>query len=352
MKIYYLFFLLLISLISSHAHALNFNCAAPLNKIEQMMCKTPELIELDNKLAQTFQENLDKANNDQKQRLNEDQQHWLQFTRNTCESKPCDETGVCDLKICLFNAYWGRQAELIAFYEPTAAPYSNESEQRVALQNLFTNVQFENNASIGYEEFCPKIVSALKEMKTVRIVQPDVQTNDFQDPKLDVWRQQCLEVNRPMNMKVLCSGNVIKHVKASGNKAVSGECFAGFGLPPYRLYSLPPLDKSQKNEVVFYSGNDISPLNMNGLNAKINRSDVLASAASGFERIKFPSCDHSKRLNSSGKLLNGFDYNTIIEWDKNYFLIEYSFVRNILIKILPLNTNRDAGCSLEQRNEN
>lgn len=110
----------------------SFDCAKAQAKVERLICADAELSKLDEKLStayktaiqdekqvgtipQSLKQTINKANDEQKQRLVTEQKHWLKDTRNLCTDEHCVK-----------QAYQSRLAALAASSEVGPASLAKE----------------------------------------------------------------------------------------------------------------------------------------------------------------------------------------------------------------------------------
>lgn len=328
----YIPFLILVSIIigwlgiGMMTQTASFDCSKVQTKVEHLICNNQKLSKLDDALAKTYSEATKKANDAEKQRLLTEQKHWLAQTRNICESKDCLSSDYCVIEVCIMNAYWSRQAELETFFLKQSPLYRHESDKTEAIIRLLLTEPL--YAWVADEPFCGQLLNDLKLMKNIRFVDPILQTKSYQDPILDKWKRQCSDANTPLNLGLSCpiSSNGEEYVDINGR---SGVCGVGFGLPPFKLFELPPLISSGKTLHVFYSDDDYGPMNQDWIMPETGQS-----SAGGFDRLDFPNCVHRRQSKVSiSNNRNDPNYNSIIEYQNRYYLLS---INNNLVEIEPV----------------
>jgi uncharacterized protein len=288
------------------AQAASFDCGKVQSRVERLVCDKPELSELDSKLGQDYQEVLSKANDEQKTRVVAEQKHWIKFTRNVCEKETC-----------LKHAYWSRQAELETFFELKSPLYKKESDKAEAIKQVLATAPL----SPMYDTpFCRQIFDDLKQMKDIRFVDPVVQTQSYEDPALDPWKQQC-KSEQPIHFNYVCDGRfsvLYADDIPEYMKDLSNVCGAGYGLPPFKLFEIPDLKPSKKKHYVFYSDDDYGPMNQDW-----DKPHAGGGSKAGFDKLIFPGCQHQGSLTQArGGSRNGPNYNSVITYRGQYYLMD------------------------------
>jgi uncharacterized protein len=247
------------------AQAVSFDCAKAQSKVEHLVCDNPTLSELDSKLGQDYQDVLSKANDEQKQRVIVEQKHWLKHTRDVCETETC-----------LKHAYWSRQAALQTWFEPRSPLYEHESDKAEAIKQVLATAPL-YKLTHSDPKFCGQVFDDLKQMKGIRLVDPVVQVQSYEDPALDPWKKQC-RTAPPFNASVFCGRNI----EATG--ADVEICHVGYGLPPFKLYELPPIGASGEKRHIFYADDAYGPMNRD------TRKPEPGSGPAGFWQIHISKC--------------------------------------------------------------
>lgn len=232
------------------AHAASFDCARARTKVEKIICGDAVISELDSRLRAIYQDVLGKADDEPKRQLIVDQKHWLNFTRNACKKITC-----------LKHAYWSRQAALETFFEPKSPLYQHESEKGEAIEKVLTTAPL---YPLSPNPFCRQIFDDLKQLKGIRFVDPVVQTQSYEDPALDPWKKQC-QLAPPFNFSYQCERNIV----AADADDVTDACNAGYGLPPFRLYELPPDGAPGEQRHFFYADDAYGPMNRDWLKPRL-----------------------------------------------------------------------------------
>lgn len=314
-------FSLILIILPVWALAENLDCAKTKNNVEHLICGNPKLPELDSALGKIYQDVLSKASDRQKSHIIADQEHWLMFTRNACETETC-----------LKHAYWSRQAALGNYFEPHfSLLYPHESEKVEAIQKVLSTASLYSSHDAP---FCAQIFYDLKQMKDIRFIDPVVQVQSYEDPALDPWKKQCRSAP-PFNFSYQCERNI---VPADADDVLDA-CKVGYGLPPFKLYELPPVDTAGEKRYFFYSDDAYGPMNRNW------REPSLGGGFAGFQQIDITRClsvagnhweDGGKKLTAwIGALAdagqggrNGNNYNSIIEYKNQYYFLILHEVRN------------------------
>ena len=299
------------------SYAASFDCVKAQLKVEHLVCDNPKLSELDSKLGQDYQDVLVRANDEQKQRVIAEQKHWLQHTRNVCETETC-----------LKHAYWSRQAALETWFEPRSPLYEHESDKAEAIKQVLATAPL-YKLTHSDSKFCSQVFDDLKQMKGIRLVDPVVQVQSYEDPALDPWKKQCQSAP-PFNFSYFCAPNIIP---ADGDDVLDG-CNAGYGLPPFKLYELPPAGVSGEKRHIFYNDDAYGPMNRDF------RKPALGSGFAGFRQIHITKClsargnawERGEKESSSWSRTsvnadagrggrNGKNYNSIFEYKSQYYFM-------------------------------
>jgi len=293
----------------------SFDCANAQSKAEHLVCDKPKLSEMDNKLDYVYRDVLSKADNEQKKRVIAEQRHWLKNTRNVCEHETC-----------LKHAYWSRQAALETYFEPRAPLYKRESDKTEAIKQVLATAPL-YELMHSDKQFCSQALDDLKQMKGIRLVDPVVQVQSYEDPALDPWKKQCQSAP-PFNVSYQCERNIVP----TDADDVVDACNAGYGLPPFKLYELPPAGASGEKRHIFYNDDAYGPMNRD------YRKPVLGGGFAGFRQIHITQCLSSggnvwghgqKEVSTWAKTSthadagrgdrNGKKYNSIIEYKNQYY---------------------------------
>ncbi len=303
--------LLLPLLLAVNAKAASFDCAKATTKVEKMICENPTISKLNDDLGKIYQDVMSKANTEDKQRLLSEQKHWLKYTRNVCVQETCFK-----------HAYWSRQAELDTFFAPHSLFYKHESEKAEAIKQILTTQPFQESDSQSRSpgrQVCRQIFEDLKQMKNIRFVDPIVQAQSYEDPGFDPWKRQC-KSEEPFHFGYGCDARTATRYKKDipvWRKELSWKCNAGYGLSPFKLFELPPLDLSGKKHYVFYMDDYYGPMNQDG-----TKPSVYLGYSAGFYRLIFPGCKHQSGFTySRGGVRNGGNFNSVFVHDNQYYLL-------------------------------
>ena len=306
------------------AQAASFDCGKATTKVEKLVCANPEISKLDDTLGKAYQDDLTKADEEQKQLLITEQKHWLRHTRNVCSDESC-------LKL----AYWSRQAELETFFEPKRPLYQHEADKAEAIKHVLATAPLYLYGTVPRvpvaPNLCTEIFDGLKQMKGIRFIDPVVQTQSYEDPALDKWKQHC-GTKLPLNFGQQCEPNIMRGLPTGWENPANKEAFAeslavcdvGFGLPPFKVYGLNAIKPTDKRRFIFYADDSYGPMNLTWqkpllgggftgfLQFDPNQCGVLESGAAMYANI---SADYGtfKR--------NRKNYNSIIEYKNQYYFL-------------------------------
>lgn len=321
------------------AQGASFDCGKAGTKVEHLICDNLVISELDSKLGQDFQVVLGKANAEQKRRVIAEQKHWLKFTRDVCEKITC-----------LKHAYWSRQAALETYFELRSPLYEKESDKAEAIKQVLATAPLYPRSD---RPFCTEIFDDLKQMKDINFIAPVVQTMSYEDPALDPWKKQC-QWAPPFNFSYQCERNIDP---ADADDVVDA-CKVGYGLPPFKLYELPPDKVSGAKRLIFYADDAYGPMNRDW-----KKPELGGGGFAGFQQISITQCVNvlGNHWGHEGKVLdewegvfadagqggrNGKNYNSIIEYKKQYyFLVLHVKYEKYWLDIEPTVPNNPAGCS-------
>ncbi len=104
---------------ASTVSAASFNCTKAGTHVEKLICSNSEISELDDQVNIDYHKALDKANDEERPNLINQQKHWLKFMRNRCKDA-----------LCIKQAYRSQIVGLAAALEPSKEKaYTAESEQ-------------------------------------------------------------------------------------------------------------------------------------------------------------------------------------------------------------------------------
>jgi uncharacterized protein YecT (DUF1311 family) len=296
------------------AQATSFDCSKAQSKVEKLICDTPQLSDLDDKLGQTYRDVLAKASGEHKQLLVNEQRHWLKFTRNVCQQARC-----------LKHAYFARQAALETYSRPIPPVYAKESDKAQAVQQILANSPL---YPLIKQPFCNRIFDDLKQMKDIRFVDPVVQTLSYEDPALDPWKKQCRGAP-PFHFSYQCEPR-LEPESADDDIAF---CRARYGLPPFKLYELPPSKAGGAKRHILYVEEGYGPMNMDGRRpgfggagySEIHIAQCLSArgnswedwSAKGEQKTEWEGV--SADAGQGGPM--GKNYNSVIQYQSNYYFL-------------------------------
>jgi uncharacterized protein len=298
------------------AIAASFDCVKAQSAVEQKICGNMEISVLDSRLSKLYATVLEKLTDAEKKKLVAEQRHWLQKSRN-----------VCAKEACLKHAYWSRIAALETNFAPRPPLYEHESEKAEAIQRVLTTAPLFPSRSTQHQAACQAIFDSLKTMTGVHLVDPLVQTQSYEDSAFDPWKQQCLGAP-PFHLSFSCENNL---QPKDGDAAVS-VCDVSYGLPPFKLYELPPDEGSSTKRHFLYSDDSYGPMNSD------TRTPEFGGGFSGFQQIEVTQCLAAQgnrwSRGGSGKASwtadvgdagqggrNGKNYNSIFVRGSDYFFI-------------------------------
>ena len=280
--------------------AASFDCGKAETKVEKLVCDNPVISKLDDKLGKTYQNDLNKANDEERQRLITEQKHWLKYTRNVCSNEACFK-----------HAYWSRLAELETFFEPHSPLYKKEAEKADAIKQVLATVPL-YESTFSNPPFCRQVFEDLKRMKDIYFVDPVVQVQSYEDPALDPLKLQC-KGKEPLHFSYTCDPKLYP----GDIEQIGAECSAGYGLPPFKLFELSLLQASGEKRYVFYSDDDYGPMNEDW-----SPPHPGGGYAAGFDKLILPGCKHQgSSTRAHGGARNGSNYNSVIKYNNQYYLL-------------------------------
>lgn len=288
--------------IAQPVQAASFDCSKSQSKVEHLICDDPELSKLDDELGKIYQEAMNKANDEEKQRLITEQKHWLKFTRNVCTTVSC-------FKI----AYWSRQAELETFFAPHGPLYKKEADKADAIKQILATAPL-YESGLNNQQLCRQIFNDLKLMKNIQFVDPVMQTESYEDPALDPWKKN--KRGLPLNMDVLCApygggaGDPYAGTIPDDPDGTLGECTVAFGLPPFKLFELAPLQPSENRRYIFYYDGGYGGMNLEWAKPGMGRQG------------DFKQLDTTNIDGSFAHAMGGWpSYNSIIAYQHQYYFL-------------------------------
>jgi len=288
--------------LAASAFAASFDCTSTANSVEKFVCNNPTISSLDSRLGTIYVNDMSKASDEQRERLVREQRHWLKFSRNSCR----DET-------CFKHAYWSRLSELETFFNRESLPKSEAERAETFKQTIASSPLFLTDWS-SPQAFCNKIFGDLKQMKGVTFLEPVARAQSYEDEALDPWKREC-HGKAPLHFSYRFCG---RNISPDDNKRQGGlkNCTAGYGLPPFKIFELPPLTGSTDKRYVFYSESDYGP--MNGGNAKLN-----GGGASGYQQIDIKECraQVGYSVPTSRSEPDGTNESAIIEYEGRYYIL-------------------------------
>jgi uncharacterized protein YecT (DUF1311 family) len=166
------------------AQAASFDCAKAASKVEKIICGDAELSKLDEESNAAYKAALQ----DEKQAdtIRQAQKRWLKV-RNEC----ADE--ICVRDVYLTRLFSLQEIAMIAdatLFLTGHAEFPNEADKLRFMRKIAGQQEFRSPKYPPNSEFCQQF---LKDFSTsndlVQAVEPDVKTNDEQDPRLDKWHQ-------------------------------------------------------------------------------------------------------------------------------------------------------------------
>lgn len=309
-------------MLSFAAQGASFDCGKAITDVEKRVCDNPIISKLDEELGKLYQDAMNKANEEEKQRLMTEQKHWLKHTRNRCRDEPC-----------LRVAYWSRQAELATFFDPKAPLYKHEAEKAEAIKRVLETEQLNPVEYNSDKRFCGQLFDNLKQMKLIRFVDPVAQAQSYEDPALDKWKQNC-GAKPPLNFSYGCirSGiqNVYDTIHSYADALDAPGCHKGFGMPPLKIYELSPLRQGGKKRHIIYANDNYGSVVWEYddiYTAKLwelYKPQLGGGGSAGFRQIDPEKCEPEKNgasIDAARGDRNGKNYNSLIEYQRQYYFL-------------------------------
>jgi uncharacterized protein len=302
-------FSLLIS--ANIAHAASFDCAKATTKVEKLICADPFISRLDGQLSKVYDQDIAKADPEQKHRLVTDERYWLKNMR-----------GWCTTQTCFKHAYWQRLAELETFYMPHSPMYARASDKAAAIQKILKTAPLYPLKLNG--KGCSGVFHAVKEMKGIRYVKPVIQAMSYGNPALIPLRKRVAKMcqsefpqGAPITFNYQCnSGPPVPQDLESPTNALGG-CLAYYGLPPFRVYKLPPVKPGDHDRYLFSLDAQYGPMNIPG-------EKPFWTAGGGFIDGLLPSCGRDALPEYVAPAAQNPIYKEVVEYKHQYyFLILY-----------------------------
>lgn len=314
---------------SDRVLAASYDCAKARTKVEHLVCETPLLSTLDETLAKDYQELLAKANEEQNRQVMKDQRHWLSHTRNACRTVTC-----------LKHAYWSRQAELETYFQTRSPLYKDEYEKTERIKEVLETAHLKR---VYDHQICKQIYEGLIHKKGVEFINPTAQAQSYEDPAFDPWKNSCKSAP-PFNFSFFCEPRI---EPISGDDVVEA-CKVSYGLPPFKIYVLPPLKNSKESRTIFYNNDSYGFMNRN------YRKKTMGSGFVGFRQINPTKClsMFGNRWDTEGKVdmgglsaylesnksgPNEENYNSLIRYKNDYyFMILYKKYERYWLTVKPV----------------
>ena len=318
----------ILAILASKSQAASFDCAKAQLPAEKFVCDNPFISELDDKLDAIYKSVLAKANETEKQAVIAQQEHWLKHTRNLCRRE-----------VCFKHAYWSRQAELATFFEPKSPLYAKEADKAQAIQKVLAEAPLYESTWTDLS-MCRQLFADLKKMRGITFVDPVVQTMSYEDPALDPWKRRALvstwkkcSRNAPLTFSYTCTPPVRRGWIDVDSHLMN--CNAGYGLPPFKIFELPPLKPSEKTRYFFYADYDYGPMNQK----YITWAPIMGGGYNaGFHEFSLGECGKRGTETYAGIDAHGPpNYNSIIIYKQRYFLLVLEhYIGNFWLSIRPV----------------
>jgi len=241
----------------------------------------------------------------------------------------------CGRDTCLKLAYWSQQAGLATFFEPKSPLYKHEGDKAEAIKQVLTTSQLylslydTESADSERGQFCRQIFDDLKQMKGIRFIDPVVQTQSYEDPALDKWKQQCGS-KPPLHFSYSCVPRILNYIKSYKDTLDQPECYKGFGLPPFKLYELPPETPTSKPRSILYADNKFGSGTWEYSDNYSTKIWTLAKPQmghggfAGFQQIDSEKCERilsGAWADITDTIGNRKNYSSIIEYKKQYYFL-------------------------------
>ena len=303
------------------AQAASFDCAKAQLPAEKFVCGNQFISALDDKLDAVYRSVLAKVSADEKQQVIAQQRHWLKHTRN-----------VCTQEVCFKHAYWTRQAELATFFEPKSPLYAKEADKVQDIKKVLAEAPLYKSQSVP---MCDQVFTALKQMQGIRFVDPVVQTMSYEDHALDTWKQRFRRQGVPFTFSYECLPPFHDNIGDDADSSLL-ECETWYGLPPFKIFELPPLKPVEKTRYIFYQDSGYGPMNR-------ERGPGYPIISGGdFTEFCFGRCDGPVYafVRARSNKRDGPNFNSVFIYRQRYFILALERVRGeFWMKIRPTDTN-------------
>jgi uncharacterized protein len=302
---------------ATSSKAASFDCAKTSVPAEIFVCNNKELSKYDEELETLYRSVLSKANEEQKQALVAQQEHWLTHTLNVCEQE-----------VCFKHAYWSRHSELATFFEPKLPLYAKESEKAEIIQKILTTEPLYGGwPDLPNRPICNEVFTALQQMQDIQFVDPVVQATSYEDPALDTWKEQVCAVSpckkSPLTYAPVCEprDELSPEEECGDTKETLGLCRPDYLIPPYKIFSILPSKANGRTRYFFHSNYSYCPLNerYRGLTSGRFYEFQIAPQCDKSARFVGPFDEH--KLIDFQIMAEGINYNSVIIHNQLYFLV-------------------------------
>ncbi len=221
----------LLAALSPGAPAASFDCSKAITQVEKLVCADSELSKLDDKLAAAYTQALESVTD--REEVKRQQRGWFS-TRNLCTNVSC-----------LNNSYEMRLAQLS---DP------NSTEQKEKIVAILRDIKLEQQQfGRPTDPLCSQFLEDFRKQKNIQHLQPIVQTDDYDDPRLRAYRARC--PNLKLNKHMGYSPNVYYEGlgEESEETQEAAAAYISYGTKNFRLYKLDINNNpNDGEEYIFY----------------------------------------------------------------------------------------------------
>ena len=194
------------------------------------------------------------------------------------------------------------------------------------------------------DPMCHEVFTALKQMQGIRFVDPVVQTMSYEDPALDPWKRHVLKQSESFTFSYACIPpyQSFEDISSDINSGLMN-CEAWYGLPPFKIFELPPLKSLEKTRYVFYMDSTYGPMNREeGPGYPVVVDGYFNEFFSENYRGSEKSVSVQTRI---GSKRDGPNFNSVIVYQQRYFILALERIRgDFWLQIKPIDTYMQTYC--------
>lgn len=184
------------------ALAASFDCAKAQTRVEKFVCNDSFISNLDSQLGKVYDEDIAKANPEQKARLVAEQRHWMSFTRAACTTQTCFK-----------HAYQQRLAELETFYTPHS-PMSAKAPDKILGHYVAQRVPLNAGVFVPLAAVCKTLVANFNEFRDVPFESDQPRFSPKYPQFRSVWKPMAWNLKLAEKIYVGCTNEAcVKRLK-------------------------------------------------------------------------------------------------------------------------------------------